>query len=77
MKCELEVNSYVVFNVESCGRNSYVDYYEKTFPEGKLFIFMGEIKQCPGHCLLLDLSTGLILGMYHTCNFREATENEC
>lgn len=77
MKCELEMNSYVVFNIESCGRSSYKEYYEEVFPEGKLFVFMGEIKQCPGHCMLLDLKTGLILGMYHTSNFREATEDEC
>jgi hypothetical protein len=77
MKCKIRKNTLVVFNLESCDESFYALYYRDKFPEGKLFVFLGEIKQCPGHCILTDLSTGLIIGMYHTDNFREATEDEC
>lgn len=71
-----EINSYVVFDKKSCSIYDYEKYYKDVF-EGKLFIFLGEIKQCPGHCILTDLQNGKIIGMYHTDNFREATEDEC
>lgn len=74
---KLKVNSFVVFDEKSCSKQDYKKYYEKTFPKGKLFVFLGEIKQCTGHCMLADLRSGKILGMYHTDNFREATEDEC
>ena len=72
----LRVNSYVVFDKGSCSESIY-DVYYKEFFEGKLFIYLGEVKQCPGHCIISDLRDGKILGLYHTSNFREATEEEC
>lgn len=69
------INSYVVFDKKSCSKAQYEKYYKETF-DGKLFVFLGEIKQCPGHCILVDLKDGKIVGMYHTDNFREATDNE-
>ena len=77
MKCKIKRNTLVVFDLESCDESFYGKYFREKFPEGKLFVFLGEIKQAPGHCILTDLSTGLIIGMYHTSNFREATEDEC
>jgi hypothetical protein len=71
-----DVNSYVVFDKKSVSKSMYEKYYKQDF-EGKLFVFLGEIKQCPGHCILTDLKNGKIIGMYHTDNFREATEDEC
>ena len=71
-----EINSLVVFNKKSCSENDYKKYFKKIF-EGKLFVFLGEIKQCPNHCILADLQNGKIVGMYHTDNFIEATEDEC
>lgn len=70
-----EINSYVVFDKDSCWKKNYKKYYKKGF-DGKLFVFLGEIKQCAGHCILTDLSNEKIIGMYHTENFREATQEE-
>ena len=68
-------NSFVVFDKKSCSEKDYQKYYKATF-EGKIFVFLGEIIQCPNHCILADLITGAIIGMYHTDNFRKAKENE-
>lgn len=74
---KLKINSFVVFDKKSCSKSDYEQYYKKTFPVGKLFVYMGEIKQAKGHCILCDLETGKIIGLYHIENFREATEDEC
>lgn len=39
-------------------------------------IFLGEIVNMPGHCVLLDPRTNKIHSCYHTENFRECTEEE-
>lgn len=39
-------------------------------------IFLGEIVNMPGHCVLVDLRTNQIHSCYHTSNFRECTEEE-
>ena len=75
MKNKIRQNAFVVFDTEHCPQDIYNDYYKEVF-EGKMFVFLGEIPQCPGHCILADLDTGNIVGMYHTDNFREATEDE-
>jgi len=41
----------------------------------KLFVFVCEINDS-GHCLLVDMDTGLNVLMRHTCDFRPATEEE-
>jgi len=73
---KIRKNSVVVFDKDSIPSEVYAMYYAEKF-EGKTFIFLGEIPNCKGHCFLADLSTGLITGMWHTINFREATEDEC
>jgi hypothetical protein len=42
----------------------------------KFFVFLTEIKNAPGHCVLADLDDGSIQVMRHTSDFREATEDE-
>lgn len=69
-------NSLVVFNLDSCSKEQYENYYKSKFPIGKTFVYLGEIKQAKGHCILLDLETGKIIGMYHIEHFREATDEE-
>jgi hypothetical protein len=69
------INSFVVFDKTTVSKKDYEKYYKPIF-DGKLFVFLGEIKQCPDHCILTDLSDGKIIGMYHTENFREANKNE-
>ena len=72
---EIRQYAFVVFDKESCGTDMYEKHYKEKF-ENKLFIFLGEIPNAPGHCVLADLDTGKIEGMWHTDNFREATEEE-
>lgn len=68
-------NTFVVFDKSSCTSEIYEKYYKEIF-DNKLFIFLGEVTNAPGHCILVDLNTGLISGLYHTDNFRIATEDE-
>jgi len=75
MERTIRQNAWVVFDEENCPKDVYEEYYKPIFG-GKMFIFLGEVPQTPGHCILADLSTGKILGMYHTDDFREAREDE-
>ena len=70
------VNSFVVFDQTTCNKEIYDKYFANVFGNNKLFIFLGEIPNARGHCILVDLTTGKIIGIYHTSNFREANENE-
>ena len=67
--------SYVIFDRNSCSDDVYEEYYKEKFGS-RLYIFLGEVPQCPGHCILADLKNSNIIGIYHTDNFREATEDE-
>lgn len=42
----------------------------------KLWVFMTEIRNAPGHCVLVDMDDGHIEVMRHTSDFREATDEE-
>lgn len=42
-----------------------------TYMEGKRFIFLGEILNKPGHCLVLDPNTKETYSQYHTMNFTQ------
>ena len=42
----------------------------------KFFVFLTEIKNAPGHCVLVDLDDGHIETMRHTSDFRQVTEEE-
>lgn len=42
----------------------------------KLFVFITEIRNAPGHCVLISLDDQKIETMRHTFNFREVTEEE-
>ena len=42
----------------------------------KFFVFLTEVKNAPGHCVLVDLDDGRIEVMRHTSDFREANEDE-
>lgn len=75
MKPKIRQNAFVVFDKKSCKRAEYDEYFKDKF-EDSLFVFLGEIPNAPGHCILADLKTGKVEGIYHTENFREATEDE-
>jgi hypothetical protein len=40
------------------------------------YIFIGEIPNMPGHCVLADHQTGKLYSGYHTDNFVELSGNE-
>jgi len=74
--------SFVVFDRTTVPLEMYEKYYKETFQNSfntsdKLFIFLGEVPNARSHCILADLVTGTVEGIYHTYNFREATEDEC
>jgi len=47
------------------------------FKENQVYIFLGEIAQMPGHCIVIEMKSGKIFSGYHTENFTELTEEEC
>ena len=67
--------AFVKFDQTTCSKEHWDQYYKATFGED-IFIYLGEVPNCPGHCILADLTSGKVIGMYHTDNFREATEEE-
>jgi hypothetical protein len=42
----------------------------------KFFIFICEILNAPGHCVLVDMDDGHVEYMRHTSDFREINEGE-
>ena len=51
-------------------------YYLKIFDFNEAFLYMGDISQMDGHCVLCSLKTGKILTGYNTENFIALTEDE-
>jgi hypothetical protein len=46
------------------------------FTEKGIYVFLGEIPNMLGHCIIIDHKTGQIFSGYHIENFREVTEDE-
>lgn len=46
------------------------------FSKHDRFVYMGDIVQMPGHCVVARLSDGKIFTCYHTYNFIELNEDE-
>jgi hypothetical protein len=74
-KCELKINSMVKFDYETMPKQ-YWDDYLKTFPKDEVFVFMGELEQMRGHCILCNYKTGKMICGYHTDNFITLTDDE-
>jgi len=51
--------------------------YENLYPFKKCqpLLFLGEVVQMPGHCIVVDKS-GKVYWGYHISNFREPLDNE-
>jgi hypothetical protein len=47
-------------------------YKKGPLRQGRQYLFIGEIVNMPGHCVVADLKTGRLHSGYHTENFREA-----
>lgn len=65
----------VVFDKKSCATDVYENHYKEIFGENT-FLFMGEVTNAPGHCMLYNFKTEKIEGMFHTDNFMEAKSKE-
>ena len=46
------------------------------FKRDVTYLFIGEIANMPGHCVVADLKSGRLISGYHTANFRELTDDE-
>ncbi len=54
-----------------------VEYHAKyPFIMGRTYIFLGEIPNMPGHCVVADHITGQLQSGYHSENFIELSEDE-
>ena len=83
---EFKTGTVVVFDPESfnlgfwekLSEQDRIKYYGSLgygSDKKKLFVFVCEINES-GHCLLVDMDTGLNVLMRHTYNFRPATDEE-
>ncbi len=44
--------------------------------KGAAYIFLGEIPNMPGHCVVADLKSGMVHAGYHTESFTEISSDE-
>ena len=57
--------------------NVPADFHSKyPFEKEQVLLFMGEIPNMPGHCVVVDNSSGKLYSGYHTENFIEIPEDE-
>lgn len=42
----------------------------------KFFVFLTEVNDAPGHCVLVDLDNGSVQVMRHMADFRKVTKEE-
>jgi len=65
--------SLVTFNFSALAEEHHKKY---PFRQGNLYVFLGELANMKGHCVVADHITGQIFSGYHTDNFVELTEDE-
>lgn len=72
---KLKLNTIVKFD---CGNipEEHKQAYLEIFPKGEIYVYMGDLVQMPGHCVLCNYITGKIYCGYHTENFIPLTEDE-
>jgi len=46
------------------------------FRTARAYVFLGEIPNMPGHCVVVDHRTGRVYSGYHTEHFIELTKDE-
>jgi hypothetical protein len=69
-KCKFKKNQLVKFYLPNPN-------YSRNFPfkENEILLFLGEIKQMPGHCIIVNRRGSVYWG-YHTDNFIEPSEDD-
>jgi hypothetical protein len=65
--------SLVRFRFETMPNEYHAKY---PFIDGRTYVFLGEIPNMLGHCVVADHQTGQIFSGYHTENFIELSEDE-
>jgi hypothetical protein len=65
--------SLVKFNPKARPPSSRRNY---PFRAKETYVFLGEIPNMPGHCVVADYRSGQIYSGYHTDNFIELTGEE-
>jgi hypothetical protein len=53
-----------------------LDWKHYPFAERRNYVFLGNIPNMPGHCIVVDQHTGQIYTGYHTEDFKEIPEDE-
>jgi len=66
-------NALVKFDYSDMPKKHHKFY---PFKEDEPYIFMGEIVQMPGHCIVIEMKSGRIYSGYHTEDFIELSEDE-
>lgn len=66
--------SIVKFNYDKYEPKDH-HFFINTFPKGHTFIFLGEVPNAKGHCVLAT-ADGKIHFLYHTDDFIEVDESE-
>jgi len=69
----MKINTLVKFDFDSLPvdlRNAY------PFKAEDRFVYMGDIVQMPGHCVIVRLQDGKMFCCYHTDGFIAVPENE-
>jgi hypothetical protein len=70
---KIRQNALVRFDFESTPEKFHKDY---PFTPKDRFVYLGDIVQMPGHCIVVRLKDGHVFTCYHTDNFTELTEDE-
>ena len=65
--------SLVKFDFRGVPKKFHKNY--RLSPE-RTYVFLGEIANMPGHCVVADQIKGRIYSGYHTENFTELSEDE-
>ncbi|MEJ2267729.1 MAG: hypothetical protein P8X70_01495 [Nanoarchaeota archaeon] len=66
--------SLVKFNIQSINDEIYEKYYKDIFELNKIYLFLGECSNTEDHYFIINLKTNKLMGMYHTENFIEISE---
>jgi hypothetical protein len=70
----MKENTLVKFDFDSMPDN-YRGLYPFR-PEDR-FVYLGDIVQMPGHCVVVRISDSKVFCCYHTDDFAEVPEEEC
>lgn len=66
-------NALVRFDFDNLSED-YLKQYP--FSSDSLYVFLGEIPNMPGHCIVAEHPTGKIYSGYHIEHFREIVEDD-